>query len=155
MYRVIVTTCVLNDRDTLRLSAPVLIWMVLFYIIFSVMCITDISFLVIPMFLEFLCIIPVAVWSIKKARKLRKESFAKMYVMLTAKDGMIYKDNMKLNVSYSERDNEVYLDDMHDAGKYNHHHITFSGVISGDDVWGFIAFCRQNDVQVEVFNQMS
>lgn len=119
MYRVIVTTCVLNDRDMLRLSAPVLIWMVLFFIIFSVMCITDISFLVIPMFLEFLCIIPVAVWSIKKARKLRKESFAKMYVMLTAKDGMIYKDNMKLNVSYSERDNEVYLNDMHDAGKYN------------------------------------
>ena len=36
--------------------------------------------------------------------------------MLTARDGRLYKDDVKLNVSYSERDNEVYLDDMHDAG---------------------------------------
>lgn len=147
MYRVTVTTRVLNDKDTLRLSAPILVWLVLFFIIFGVMCIADISFLVLPMFLEFLCIIPVAIWSIKKARKLRQESFD---VMLTARDGRLYKDDMKLNVSYSERDNEVYLDDMHDAGKYNHHHITFFATISGDEVGGFIAFCRENNVQVEV-----
>lgn len=148
MYRVTVTTRVLNDKDTLRVSAPILVWLVLFFIIFGVMCIADISFLVLPMFLEFLCIIPVAIWSIKKARKLRQESFD---VMLTARDGRLYKDDMKLNVLYSERDNEVYLDDMHDAGKYNHHHITFFATISGDDVGGFIAFCRENNVQVEIF----
>ena len=110
---------VLNDKDTLHLSAPILVWMVLFFIIFGVMCITDISFLVLPMFLEFLCFIPVTIWSIKKARKLRQESFVKIDVMLTAltaRDGRLYKDDVKLNVSYSERDNEVYLDDMHDAG---------------------------------------
>ncbi len=150
MYRVTVTTRVLNDKDTLHLSAPILVWMVLFFIIFGVMCITDISFLVLPMFLEFLCFIPVTIWSIKKARKLRQESFVKIDVMLTARDGRLYKDDMKLNVSYSERDNEVYLDDMHDAGKYNHHHITFFATISGDEVGGFIAFCRENNVQVEV-----
>lgn len=154
MYWITVTTRVLNDKDTLRLSAPILVWMVLFFIIFGVMCITDISFLVLPMFLEFLCFIPVTVWSIKKARKLWQDSFVKMEVMLTARDGMIYKDNMKLSVSYSERDNEAYLDDMHDAGKYNHCHTTFFATISGDDVGGFIAFCRENNVQVEVFNEM-
>lgn len=148
MYRVTVTTRVLNDKDTLRVSAPILVWLVLFFIIFGVMCIADISFLELPMFLEFLCIIPVAIWSIKKARKLRQESFD---VMLTARDGRLYKDDMKLNVLYSERDNEVCLDDMHDAGKYNHHHITFFTTISGDDVGGFIAFCRENNVQVEIF----
>ena len=62
MYRVTVTTRVLNDKDTLRLSAPILVWLVLFIIIFGVMCIADIWFLVLPMFLEFLCIIPVTVW---------------------------------------------------------------------------------------------
>ena len=107
MYRVTVTTRVLNDKDTLRLSAPILIWLVLFIIIFG--------------------------------------------VMLTARDGMIYKDNMKLNVTYSEQDNEVYLDDMHDEGKYNHRKITFFATISGDDVGGFIKFCRENNVQVEIF----
>lgn len=152
MYRVTVTTRVLNDKDTLRLLAPILIWMVLFFVIFGVMCITDIWFLVIPMFLEFLCIIPVVVWLIKKAIKLRQESFVKMDVLLTARDGMIYKDNMQLNVSYSEQDNEVYLDDMYDAEKYNHRQITFFATISGDDVGGFIAFCQENDVQVEAFD---
>lgn len=154
MYRVTVTTRVLNDKDTLRLLAPILIWMVLFFVIFGVMCITDIWFLVIPMFLEFLCIIPVVVWLIKKARKLRQESFVKMDVLLTARDGMIYKDNMQLNVSYSEQDNEVYLDNMYDAEKYNHRQITFFATISGDDVGGFIAFCRENDVQVESFDEI-
>ena len=83
MYRVTVTTRVLNDKDTLRLSAPILIWLVLFIIIFGVMCIADIWFLVLPMFLEFLCIIPVTVWSIKKARKLRQESFVKIDVTVS------------------------------------------------------------------------
>ena len=144
MYRVTVTTRVLNDKDTLRLLAPILVW----FIIFGVMCIADIWYLV---FLEFLCIIPITVWSIKKARKLRQESFVKIDVMLTVRDGIIYKDNMKLNVSYSEQDNEVYLDDMHNEGKYNHHQITFLATISGDDVGGFIAFCREKNVQVEAF----
>lgn len=151
MYQVTVTTRVLNDKDTLRLLAPILVWMVLFFIIFGVMCITDISFLVLPMFLEFLCIIPVTIWSIKKAGKHRQESFVKIDVTLTARDGRLYKDDMKLNVSYSEQDNEVYLDDMHDAGKYNHHHITFFATISGDDVGGFVKFCHENNVQVEIF----
>lgn len=149
MYQVKVTTRVLNDKDMLCLVVPILVWMILFFIIFGVMCITDIWFLVLPMFLEFLCFIPVAIWSIKKAGKLHQESFVKIDVMLTARDGRLYKDDMKLNVSYSERDNEVYLDDMHDAGKYNHHHITFFATISGDEVGGFIAFCRENNVQVE------
>lgn len=151
MYQVTVTTRVLNDKDTLRLLAPILVWMVLFFIIFGVMCITDISFLVLPMFLEFLCIIPVTIWSIKKARKLWQESFVKIDVMLTARDGRLYKDDMKLNVLYSEMENEIYLDDMHDEGKYNNRKITFFATISGDDVGGFIAFCRENNVQIEIF----
>lgn len=98
MYQVTVTTRVLNDKDMLCLVVPILVWMVLFFIIFGVMCITNISFLVLPMFLEFLCFIPVAIWSIKKAGKLWQESFVKIDVMLTARDGRLYKDDMKLNV---------------------------------------------------------
>lgn len=150
MYQVTVTTRVLNDKDMRCLVVPILVWMFLFFIIFGVMCIMDISFLVLPLFLEFLCFIPVTIWSIKKSGKLRQESFVKIDVMLTARDGRLYKDDMKLNVLCSERYNEVYLDDMHDAGKYNHHHITFFATISGDEVGGFIAFCLENNVQVEV-----
>lgn len=62
----------------------------------------------------------------------------------------IYKDDMKLNVAYSVLDNEVYFDDERDLGKYNHCHMTFCGIIGGDDVKGFVAFCRENGVEIEV-----
>lgn len=85
----------------------------------------------------------------KKVQKIQQKSIANMDVMLTARDGMLYKDDTKLNVSYSERDNEVWLDDMHDAGKYNHHCITFSATVVEDNVSGFIDFCRDNGVEIE------
>ena len=46
MYRVTVTTRVLNDKDTLRLSAPILIWLVIWCNVYSgylVSCITNVS----------------------------------------------------------------------------------------------------------------
>lgn len=51
MYQVTVTTRVLNDKDTLRLLAPILVWMVLFfyhiwcnvYNGYFVSCITNVS----------------------------------------------------------------------------------------------------------------
>lgn len=134
---------------------PFLIWNVLFFITLYVISITtDFDLLaalfVLLMFLELLCIIPVIIWTMKKAQKIYRESFVKMDVMLTARDGMLYKDNMKLNVSYSERDNEVYLDNMRE--KWYGFYITFVAAIVEDDVKEFIAFCQENDVKVEVFN---
>lgn len=69
--------------------------------------------------------------------------------MLTARDEMLYKDNMKLNVSYSERDNGVYLDVMRDKGFQT----TFFATIVGDDVREFIAFCQENDVKVVALDE--
>lgn len=99
------------------------------------------------------CIIPVIIWSMKKAQKIHQKSIVNMDVMLTVRDRMIYKDDTKLNVSYSERDHEVWLDDMHDAGKHNHYCITFSATVIEDDMRGFIDFCRDNGVEIETFNE--
>lgn len=154
MYRVTVTTHVANDRDELRLVAPLLIWLVLFVIILAIMCRTEYYLLFPLMCLEFLSIIPIGIWMIKKSRKIRQESYVKMDVVLTVRDGMLYKEDMKLNVSYSEWYNEVYLDNMHDAGKYNHNFITFTATIIGDDVGGFLAFCREHAVPIEVMDYL-
>ena len=149
-----VTTHVANDRDELRLVAPLLIWLVLFVIILAIMCRTEYYLLFPLMCLEFLSIIPISIWMIKKSRKLRPKSYVKMDVILTVRDGMLYKEDMKLNVSYSEWYNEVYLDNMHDAGKYNHNFITFTATIIGDDVGGFLAFCREHAVPIEVMDYL-
>ena len=104
--------------------------------------------------ITFLSIIPISIVSYKKCKKLNQESCVQTELMLTARDGAIYKDDMKLNVAYSVLDNEVYFDDERDLGKYNHCHMTFCGIIGGDDVKGFVAFCRENGVEIEVFNVM-
>jgi len=153
MYQVTVMTRYLKDKDVLRLLTPLFIWMVLFFVLFITMCITDISILVLPLFLEFLCIIPVVIRSSKNAARLHQASLVKLDVVLTARDGILYKDNIKLNVAYSKRDQEIYLDNTHDAGKYNRHLTTFWGTISGEDVEGFLAFCRVNKIELELFNE--
>lgn len=149
MYRVTVTTCILSDKKGIQLVLPVFIWLFLFFLIFIVMGITDIYFLLLPMGIEFLCIIPIFIWGLKKSKQVRQECVRKMDVMLTIKDGALYKDNWKLNVYYNERENQVYLDNMHDAGKHNHYCITFQGSIDGNEVRDFLEFCQNNRIPVE------
>ncbi len=150
MYQATVTTRYLKDKDVLRLLTPLFIWMVLFFVLFFIMCTTDISILVLPLFLEFLCIIPVAVRSVKNAGRFHRASVVKLDVVLTARDGMLYKDNIKLDAAYSKRDQEIYLENTHDAGKYNRRLTTFWGTISGEEVEGFLAFCRENGIELEM-----
>lgn len=70
MYQVTVTARVLKNRDRIYVLAPLLIWTVLFFITFYVMCITDFYFLVLLLFLEVLCIISIFIWMIKKPKDL-------------------------------------------------------------------------------------
>jgi hypothetical protein len=50
-----------------------------------------------------------------------------MDIVITARDGILYKDNIKLNAEYDERGREVWLDDTQMLGKYNRRHTTFWG----------------------------
>jgi hypothetical protein len=77
-----------------------------------------------------------------------------MDIVITAKDGILYKDNIKLNAEYDERGHEVWLDDTQMLGKYNRIHTTFWGTISGEDVEGVLAFCRENKINLEVVNEV-
>jgi hypothetical protein len=150
MYQTTVTTRYLNNKDVLRVLLPLFIWMVLFFTLFFIMCITDIFILALPLFIVFLCIIPIFIRGYIKAKKLYRASFIKMDIVITVRDGILYKDNIKLNAEYDERGHEVWLDDTHDAEKYNRrHNTTFWGIISGEDMEGFLAFCRENKINLE------
>jgi hypothetical protein len=153
MYQVTVTTRYLNNKDVLRLLIPLFVWMILFFALFFTMCITDISILVLPLFIAFLCITPIFIRGCIIAQKVYRASFIKMDIVITARDGILYKDSIKLNAEYDERGHEVWLDDTHDAGKYNRRHTTFWGTISGEDVEGFLAFCRENKINLEIVNE--
>lgn len=155
MYRVTVTINLVKEKEILRLLIPTFVWMLLFFVLFAVMCRTDIWFMVIPVGIEFLSIIPIFIVSYKKSRKLYQESIVQTELMLMAKDRAIYKDEIKLNAEYNVVENEVYLNYERDLGKNNHHYITSYGIISGDDVAGFVTFCRENGIEIEVFNVKS
>lgn len=64
-----------------------------------------------------------------------------------SKNGEIYKDNIKLNLSYSVPKNIVYIDNGHRSGKFKFYTLSFSAIITGNEVNGFIDFCLKNKVR--------
>lgn len=117
-YWVTITTRNLNDKDFLKIVVPLLIWMIVFFIILGLMCVTDIYVLVIPMILEFLCIIPITICGVKKSKKRRQESFETKVIELTARNGRLYLNDKPLHISYDEQAREAYLDDMEETNRY-------------------------------------
>lgn len=74
MYQVTVTPQFLSGKDTFRQAVPALSWAVLIFATFILMCVFDLYILVIPFLLEFISVIPMGIWSVKRSKKIRKES---------------------------------------------------------------------------------
>lgn len=85
MYQVTVTPQFLSGKDTFRQAVPALSWAVLFFATFILMCVFDLYILVIPFLLEFISVIPMGIWSVKRSKKIRKESAKPTIITLTAK----------------------------------------------------------------------
>lgn len=147
MYQVTVTPQFLSGKDTFRQAVPALSWAVLIFATFILMCVFDLYILVIPFLLEFISVIPMGIWSVKRSKKIRKESAKPTIITLTAKSGEIYKDNIKLNLSYIVQKNIVYIDNGHRSGKFKFYTLSFSAIITGNEVNGFIDFCLKNNVR--------
>lgn len=62
-------------------------------------------------------------------------------------------DDMRLDIMYAVQDHEVYMNAKCYAGKPGHQKEIFYGTIGGDAVEGFLAFCRENSVVMEVFDE--
>ena len=72
MYQVTVTPQFLSDKDTFRQTVPALLWAVLIFATFIFMCVFDLYILVIPLLLEFISVIPMGIWSVKRSKKSEK-----------------------------------------------------------------------------------
>lgn len=116
------------------------------------MCVTEFWFLLIPFILVFISVIPTAVWSVKRANKIRQEAYAQTDVLLTAENGAIYKDGIKLNISYIPQENMVYLDNGHRKGKLKFYHLSFAAIIHDYNAIAFLDFCQRNNVNIKLFD---
>ena len=85
MYQLTVTPQFLRGKDTFRQKVPALSWAVLIFATFILMCVFDLYILVIPLLLEFISVIPMGIWSVKRSKKIRKESAKPTIITLTAK----------------------------------------------------------------------
>ena len=148
-YQVTVTPqTIISDKDTLRKAAPLLIWMVVFFIILGLMCSTENLIFFILFAIMCISFIPFAIWALIRGRRIHREAFAQTDITLIAENGAIYKENIKLNIQYNSHNNIVYLDNMRREGRFNFFHFSFAATIHGYKAIEFINFCSENGIDV-------
>ena len=164
MYQVTVTPQFLSGKDTFRQAVPALSWAVLIFATFILMCVLSlyispffaVSVIIVGLADSFLIFfdlftdhIPIGITLINSSRNgitriYKSNTHIKINV---AKNGEIYKDNIKLNLSYSVPKDIVYIDNGHRSGKFKFYTLSFSAIITGNEVNGFIDFCLKNNVR--------
>lgn len=152
MYQVTVRPLLLSRKDTFRQIIPILSWTVLFFIMFALMCIFDLYLLAIPLLLETVSILPIGIWSAKRAKKIRKESFNPITIAVTSQNGKIYKNDIELNLLYAPSENIFYIDNARKSGKCKLYRLSFSAIITGNEAYRFAHFCLRNNVQFNIIN---
>lgn len=148
IYQVTVTPQTISDKNTLRKTVPLLIWLVVFFIALGLMCATENLIFFIPFAIMCIIFIPFAIWSLIRGRRIHREALAETDITVIAENGEIYKDNIKLNIQYHSKNNIVYLDNMRREGRFNFFHFSFAATIHGYKAIEFIHFCRENGINV-------
>ncbi len=101
----------------------------------------------------FFCFIPVFIFMCLTAKKIYHETPGQKDIALTPRDGTVYVDDMRMDITYDARDHEVNMDARRSVGRHGCRKVIFYAAISGDAVEGFLAFCRENGVVMEVVDE--
>lgn len=153
MYQVTVQPLLLSSKDTFRQIIPMLSWTILFFVMFALTCIFDLYLLAIPLLLEAVSILPIGIWSVKRAKKIREESLKPMAITVISQNGKIYKNNIELNLLYAPSENIFYIDNARKSGKCKLYRLSFSAIITGNEAYRFAHFCLRNNVQFNTINE--
>lgn len=145
----------ITTKEVLRVLFPVFVWMVVCFALLGIIVLlpSAIWWMGLLIIIAFFCIIPVFVFMCIIAQKIYHETFGQKDIVLTARDGAVYMDDMRLDIMYAVQDHEMYINAKCYAGKPGHQKEIFYGTIGGDAVEGFLAFCRENSVVMEVFDE--
>lgn len=145
----------ITTKEVLRVLFPVFVWMVVCIALLGIIVLlpSAIWWMGLLMIIAFFCIVPVFIFSCITAQKIYHKTFGQKDIALMARDGAVYMDDMRLDIMYDVQDHTVYIDDKCHVGKPGHQKKIFHGTIGGDAVEGFLAFCRENSVVMEVFDE--
>ena len=151
MYQITVRPLLLSGKDTFRQIIPLLSWMVLSFTLLALMCITNLYLLAIPFFLEFACVVPVAIWTRKRAKKIKEKARKPRTIAVTLQNKKIYKDSIELNLLYVPSQDVFYINNTRKSGKCKFYHSSFSAMIEGrNNALSFANFCLRNNVPFNI-----
>lgn len=151
MHQITVRPLLLSGKDIFRQTIPILSWAILFSIMFALMCKFNLYLLAIPLLLEVLSIVPLAIWSRKRAKKIKEEALKPRTITVTLQNKKIYKDGIELNLRYVPSQNVFYINNVRKSGKCKFYHLSFSAIIEGrNNALLFANFCLQNNVPFNI-----
>lgn len=148
MYKVKATVNNMNAKDSSILVYPFFIWMFLFFAILFTMYKTKWYFLLIPLIIEFLSIIPLFILEVKVAKKIRKDSFVVKEIELYCADGCLYTDDIKLEVSYYEELNSVSLLSYNADDK-----LVYCADLIESEIKGLLEYCQKNEIEITIASE--
>lgn len=136
------------DREMMRVVRPIFVWLAVFLVTFISMCVWDILILMPVIIIEFLSFIPVVIICAKMAKQVHKESQVIEETLFTAREGELYKDGLRLNVTLDWEFHEISLDDYSDEGGKYGRKINYFGILMPEDTDRFMEFCRENGIDI-------
>lgn len=106
MYKTIVKYKYMDDKTTLKIIVPAIIWFIIFIIIMIIFARG--MYLMFPiMFIEFLCIIPIIIFGLKVKRNI---PYTKKAITFKFKDNLLYANNILIDsVKFNKKINSIKL----------------------------------------------
>lgn len=106
MYKTIVKYKYINDKTTLKVVVPLIVWGIMFFVIFFLFT-KGIWWMGPIMVLEFLCCIPIFIFGLKVKRNI---PYTEEMVCFEIKDNLLYANDILIfSVSYKEKNKKIKL----------------------------------------------
>lgn len=133
-----------KNKDMARMLRPLGIWALLWAVSFFLS--VKVTYYALPfMIVIFLCVIPVAWHTLKRAGGIHKNSFVNQTIAFHVMGMELYMGHMKLIAIKDE--NGIYLESADKEGLVG---TSFSGTVEEPYVQEFVAFLNNNHVKIQV-----
>lgn len=148
MYQTKAIEKIIDNKDSIRLFTPLLLWGMLTLASFFAFAATVKPWLGISFAVLFLMIIPVVIYMVKTRKKIDAENMIPKDVTYTVQDGRLMIDNMPLDITYDVNKNEIYLTRI-DRVKTRYGRTTFCrylAKIDSNHAQGLLLFLDDNGI---------
>lgn len=148
MYQTKAIEKIIDNKDSIRLFTPLLLWGMLTLASFFAFAATVKPWLGISFAVLFLMIIPVVIYMVKTRKKIDAENMIPKDVTYTVQDGRLMIDNMPLDIMYDVNKNEILLTRI-DRVKTRYGRTTFCrylAKIDSNHAQGLLLFLDDNGI---------